>query len=135
MITPITPFQYNNTSSRPKEIQRLKPNIHRTNFQGKCNLEKCKAICCYNVPLPKDLLTKFTNKIVNHVYEIKKLPKNKEYKGKYIFPITNIINEKHNKCPFLTITNRCNIYEHRPQLCKDFGTKRNDNLLICPHQD
>ncbi len=102
-------------------------------FKGKCNIEKCKAICCYHVPIPEDYLKKFADKIVNEVIFTKKLPKG-TYKGKHVLPITNVLSEYENKCPFLTITNKCAIYENRPPLCKEFGTLRKPGL-ICPRQE
>lgn len=37
-----------------------------------------------------------------------------------------------NYCPFLTDSGRCDVYEKRPQICQEFGTKIEDPRNICP---
>jgi len=39
-----------------------------------------------------------------------------------------------NYCPFLTVRGRCNVYEHRPPICKEFGTEIQNPLNICPEK-
>ena len=107
MITPI----YNNLQVK---------NINFTAKQKVCNIFKCKAYCCMNAPLPLDLLEIHKKDIVNPVLEISPIGK---VKGEFFgIPITNLTDFLNNKCPFLTQTNKCNIYENRPQLCREYGT-------------
>ncbi len=95
-------------------------NVNFTARHKVCNVLKCQADCCKNAPLPLDLLDIYKTKIVNPVITIKPLG---FAKGKLFgFPITNLRNLMENKCPFLTPTNTCNIYENRPQICKEYGT-------------
>lgn len=37
-----------------------------------------------------------------------------------------------NYCPFLTENGRCDVYEKRPPICQEFGTKMEDTRNICP---
>lgn len=39
-------------------------------------------------------------------------------------------NYKDNKCPFLRADYKCNIYDHRPTICRRFGDGSHQ-LLIC----
>lgn len=80
----------------------------------KCDVSRCHAGCCYNVPMPKQLLSAFHKRIVNLVLYKEHL------NGDMILPYTdNDVNK--NKCPFLTERFKCNIYEYRPEICKKFG--------------
>ncbi len=104
------------------------------NFQGRiCNVEKCKANCCYHVPIPRDILRKFADKVVNPIIATKPMGFNKKFGGRNVLPFTDL-NPYKNKCPFLTLTNRCNIYEDRPALCKLFGSSKRADLT-CRHQE
>ena len=38
-----------------------------------------------------------------------------------------------NYCPFLNTKARCNVYEQRPPICREFGTKTN-KINICPEK-
>ena len=104
---------------------RINSNLQtkNVNFYGSpklCNIFKCKANCCKNAPLPLDLLEIHKDKIVNTVAFTKPMGL---VDGKlWGFPVTNIKNLFENKCPFLTKANRCNIYEHRPKICREYGT-------------
>lgn len=90
----------------------------------KCDISKCKAQCCYNVPLPKSYLTALKNRIVNPVKEIIVMDDTK-----MCYPITDH-NPDLNKCPFLTENCKCNIYDRRPPICRRFGDG-SEPLLTC----
>ena len=79
----------------------------------KCRVSKCNACCCYNIPFEADELERFRDRIVNPV--LFTLPQ-----GTATVAFTN---EKPalNRCPFLRRDFRCNIYEHRPDVCRKFG--------------
>lgn len=79
----------------------------------KCKLHKCKAYCCYNVPFENNELETYKDYIVTPYFDTYNL-------GHAIVPITNAVWNK-NKCPFLKDNLRCNIYDHRPELCRQMG--------------
>jgi len=85
------------------------------------DIEKYQAKCCYNVPIPKNILSKFEDKIVNPIIATKNLGFSKKLGERNILPFTDL-NPYKNKCPFLTATNSCNIHDDRPALCKFFGS-------------
>lgn len=114
-----------------------------------CYIPKCKARCCSGAPLPETLI-KFVNKdkIVRPILMTFPAPKNNPYCENAVIPITKpienyIIKSKkridgrrvfeldtnkvfadpYNFCPFLNTKGRCNIYEQRPAVCRDFGKK------------
>lgn len=90
----------------------------------KCDVTKCQASCCYNVPLDKGYLTAFRKKIVNPVV-------NKEPIGGRNYLVFTNENPAKNKCPFLRADCRCNIYNDRPKICRDFGTTQGEKFLHC----
>lgn len=79
----------------------------------KCRLHKCKAACCYNIPFEEGELVRYADKIVNPL--------------KFTMPLgpgTVAFTDEEpmrNKCPFLRSDCRCNIYDHRPRVCRLFG--------------
>ena len=81
--------------------------------------------CCYNVPLPKSLLTSLKNRIVNEFNEVMELDSGLSEKIKTVYAFT-----KDMKCPFLKQNNTCNIYDRRPKICREFGISDN-KLLQC----
>ena len=86
---------------------------------SKCRTHKCKAACCYNIALPIGVLTQFTDKIITPAISTELMPFNPEFPpSEYVFTSRNI---GRNKCPFLRADYKCNIYEHRPSLCRRFG--------------
>lgn len=89
----------------------------------KCDVNVCKAACCYNVPMNKSYLSVYRKKIVNPVIRV-------ETMGDKVVPITNNDLGK-NKCPFLTEKCKCNIYKSRPDVCVKFGT--GDGFLNCTY--
>jgi Fe-S-cluster containining protein len=87
----------------------------------KCHSD-CKAMCCSNVPLPKNLL-KRNKKLFNEPVL--------RYEPLYdaVIPIT-----KSGKCPFLNKDYSCAIYKWRPAVCRLFGTEVHENMK-CPYMD
>lgn len=91
----------------------------------KCDILKCKAACCYNVPLDKRLINVYKKRVVNEILRYQ------DVGGKVVIPITNV-NVELNKCPFLQPNCRCAIYEQRPPICRDYGTNpKNLKIIEC----
>ena len=80
----------------------------------KCRIYKCKAKCCYNIPFENNELEKYADKIVNPVLET-----SNHYGAQIAFTAYDVMK---NKCPFLRADYKCNIYEHRPDICRKFGS-------------
>ena len=90
----------------------------------KCRPQRCKAQCCYNIPFDDGELEKYADKIINPVlitvplgpghvaFTVMPKAMTKEAMGEAM---------KNNKCPFLKHDCTCNIYEHRPDVCRKFG--------------
>lgn len=102
-------------------------------MKAKCDTSKCKAACCYNVPMPKGFFSAYRKKIVT---PYKRLIEQQacDDNGKLLY--LPIVSEKwsENKCPFLRDDYKCNIYEVRPWICRNFGTPPEGNkskLLHC----
>ena len=94
----------------------------------KCRLYKCKAACCYNIALPIGMLEEFADKVVNKVVRTTPMPFNPEFP-----PSVRVETSERtfdNKCPFLRADCKCNIYEHRPPICRMFGDGSHP-LLTC----
>lgn len=104
----------------------------------KCDVKRCKAACCYNVPLEKGFLTAYKKKIVNPVIELKAFTKKENavnFKSVMERPQYLMITDKDikkNKCPFLRDDFKCNIYDSRPALCRKFGTS-DERFLNCSY--
>jgi len=79
----------------------------------KCQLHKCQARCCYNIPFENHELERFSSAIVNPVLFIAPL-----HGAMVAFTAPNY---KDNKCPFLRKDFKCNIYDQRPEICHLFG--------------
>lgn len=79
-----------------------------------CPTNTCKAQCCYNIPFDNQELLAFKDKIVNPVLSVLYLDK------LTTLAVTNH-DPKLNKCPFLNNDCKCNIYSHRPDICRKFG--------------
>lgn len=95
---------------------------------SKCRTHKCHAACCYNIALPIGMLSQFADKIVNEVIDTTPVPYNPEFPpSEYV---STSLNPQTNKCPFLRADYKCNIYEHRPLLCRRFGDGSHP-LLTC----
>lgn len=91
----------------------------------RCDLKRCQAECCYNVPIPKKMLSAYRKKIVNPVIRVVDAGRSgKVEKMDFVIPQTDEEITK-NKCPFLRKDCRCNIYPNRPYLCRIFGDETN----------
>lgn len=90
-------------------------------MKPKCDVSKCFAACCYNVPHTK--FTLFTNKkrIVTPYKRLIEQEACDNESRKLFLPITDE-DLKKNKCPFLRDDFKCNIYNQRPWICRVFGT-------------
>lgn len=107
-----------------------------------CDVSKCHAACCYNVPMEKGFLSVYKKKIVNPVkglgmYEdMDKTAYRRTKMGNWgrasYLTITNG-DPAENKCPFLRDDCKCNIYEHRPAVCRRFGVTPGEPLLHCEY--
>lgn len=86
----------------------------------KCKFHKCKAVCCYNVPLPPYLPERFADKIVNHIKFAVAIKEINPTFGEGVIYFTDEDSSK-NRCPFLTKALKCNIYADRPTICRRFG--------------
>ncbi len=84
---------------------------------------KCKAECCSDLtPLPKGLIDKHQEKVVNCSIEKKEVYNE------------SVINTTGNgRCIFLREDMRCNIYDDRPELCRKFGDETHP-MLFCSWQ-
>jgi len=69
----------------------------------------CTGNCCGIVPLPKETVKQFEHLQQREVTEVL------EYAG-MIIPITDGLH-----CVFLDSNYQCVIYEHRPDVCKNYG--------------
>lgn len=97
---------------------------------SKCRTHKCKAECCYNIALPMGMLTQFADKVVTPVISTEPMSFNPEFPpSEYVFTSHDI---ERNKCPFLRTDYKCNIYEHRPAICRKFGDGSHP-LLTCQY--
>lgn len=92
-------------------------------FDCKKAIEKgiCKGDCCGPVPLKKEVVKKFEHLAQREVKEVV------EFSDTEVFPITEDL-----MCVFLDQNLQCVIYDHRPDVCRNFGTT-DDVRLQCPH--
>lgn len=97
---------------------------------SKCKVHKCHAACCYNIVLPVGMLEQFADKIVNKVISTGPMPFNPEFPLSVMVETSNSVRE--NKCPFLRQDYKCNIYAHRPLICRKFGTGGHP-MLTCKY--
>ncbi len=97
---------------------------------SKCRTYKCHAACCYNIVLPIGLLEQFADKIVNKVISTAPMLYNPEFPPSVTVETSENIAD--NKCPFLRADYKCNIYEHRPLICRKFGSGEHP-MLVCKH--
>lgn len=103
-------------------------------MKSKCDISKCHAACCYNVPHSK--FTLFTNKkrTVNQYSHLLEQEACDNEGRKLFLPVVSTDSNK-NKCPFLREDCKCNIYGNRPWLCRVFGTPppdiRKSKFLKC----
>lgn len=115
-----------------------------------CYIPKCKAICCASAPIPEKLYHILKPKEVRKTIIPFIAPQNNHYCKDAIVTITSLkaleyagkMPDGHNMwkvnlyaadnyCAFLKKNYKCNIYDNRPPICRDFGSKKD---LPCPHQ-
>lgn len=99
---------------------------------SKCRTHKCHAACCYNATLPVGFIDRFAKKIVNPVISQLKLPLSDNVPERSELVYTSFVCDD-NKCPFLRADCKCNIYEHRPLICRKFG-EGGHPMLICRYR-
>lgn len=97
----------------------------------KCRTYKCHAACCYNIVLPIGMLEQYADKIVNKVVATSPMPYNPEFPPSEMVGTSD--NPPDNKCPFLRPDYKCNIYEHRPLICRKFG-EGGHTMLVCQYR-
>ena len=78
----------------------------------KCKTYKCKARCCYNVPFDGGELSLYKDRIVNPIIVITPV-----FNRNALLAWTSK-DPMSNRCPFLRADLKCNIYEHRPAICR-----------------
>lgn len=109
-----------------------KNNVVSFSGNPRCLIKKCKADCCYNAPIPRYMLDIYKDKVVNPVHGYYKIGDIPSQGGLQVIPITNLFNKIRNKCPFLTKECKCNIYDNRPQICREYGTSKDkSSTLYC----
>lgn len=103
-------------------------------------LSKCKAVCCGPVPLEVNLVEKNRHKLVRPIIE-EKFFEGPVMEENSFSDLKNVktaemvlMTSEGNYCPFLTEDYKCNIYEDRPFVCKEFG-KETHPLMRCSFQD
>lgn len=84
--------------------------------------EICKADCCGIVPIDNVVWKSNQEKIITSPLEVLEMDVED---FKVVFPITQSAN-----CCFLTEDYKCNIYNLRPKICREFGAHPK---LQCPH--
>lgn len=92
----------------------------------------CKSVCCHNICLPVWVLDDYADKIVTPVIERTPLPPSRNIPVPSELIFTNMDFDR-NKCSFLCDDYKCNIYEHRPTICRKFG-KGGHPLLVCRYR-
>lgn len=95
-------------------------NIYGTNSKTWNCIENCNAECCGVVPIPTQKYRIFKRKIKKKIREI------------MILRDHTVLMTEDCSCPFLDDNHKCSIYEHRPMICKLYGTS---NKLPCPYVD
>ena len=98
---------------------------------SKCKTYKCKAVCCSNIVLPIGMLEQYADKIVNKVIATSPMLYNPEFPPSEMVETSD--NPASNKCPFLRADYKCNIYEHRPLICRKFGNGGHP-MLVCQYR-
>ena len=114
-----------------------------------CLIPVCKARCCASAPQQTIWLNNMEvfepDKFIRKIFAKIPAPNNNPYCRDAVIPVTKplesyplkvqkingkkvyvldeneILKDEKNYCPFLTVYGRCNIYERRPQVCRDFG--------------
>jgi len=92
----------------------------------------CHAECCSDsAPLPRDLITRFADKVINAPIEIiedkDEVSVFENEEPSYLYKTAMGI------CMFLNTDYSCNIYESRPTICRKFGDETHP-FLCCTVQ-
>ena len=107
---------------------------------------KCKACCCAPTPMPKEIFERNRDKIARLVIEelyfngpLLDEESFKNPRGVLEGPMVVAVGEPdlgetNQRCPFLTKEWKCNIYEDRPFVCREFG-KESHLMMKCRFQD
>jgi Fe-S-cluster containining protein len=92
--------------------------------QFDCNKQhpKCKAICCGCITFDKALWERNQDKVVKEPVQVLSTPDNTQ-----VFPIT-----KDMRCSFLREDLHCNIYDERPDVCREYGNESSLDMS-CPY--
>ncbi len=125
----------------------------------KCDLEKCKALCCKNLKKMEEVDYSPDDARIIHLvvkpedYGLKLFPHEKEHLEKLakklgiklVLKTLSIVITKdykplildyfldHNDCPFLNNHNECRIYPDRPLICRKFPLIDENSISdICP---
>lgn len=99
--------------------------LKRTGIGMKSICKGCGK-CCYNVPLPKDLVSATRNRVVTKPSGWQLVSEDESLK-----PMVVGITED-GRCPYLTENNICNIYDKRPWICRKFGEVEDEgDFLYC----
>lgn len=85
----------------------------------KC-IDGCKSECCGIVPMPIQTYNTFKRRVKKKIVDIMKL-------NGHVVLMTDDMS-----CAFLDNNYRCSIYDHRPMICKIYGTTEK---LPCPYID
>ena len=83
-----------------------------------CNLSECGARCCGPVPMDTGLIQKYKNLI------------NKNAHIKNLGDIALCYDKSNLACGFLNDEKKCKIYVDRPDICKMFGDKHHNILIL-----
>ena len=107
---------------------------------------KCKAACCGPFPIHNELWDRLKHKAVRPIVSIKRFittvltkdfveGKIDAEQAEHVFVETELDLElKCHRCPFLTYDYKCNIYEDRPFVCREFGSESHP-MMKCGYQD
>lgn len=98
----------------------------------KCDISKCHASCCYNVPMPKGYFSVYKKKVITPWKRLIEHGRGNNGEMLYVAVVDEDFHK--NKCPFLRDDYKCNIYDKRPWICRVFGTPPkgcNSRFLQC----
>jgi hypothetical protein len=91
-------------------------------FDCKKQHPKCKAICCGCMDFPKEFWERHQDKVVREPIKIIEDSSNTR-----VLPIT-----ASGYCSFLMDDYQCNIYEDRPNVCREYGNESSIDMS-CPY--
>lgn len=86
-------------------------------MKKKCDVKRCKAGCCGPVPIPNEVLHEYANLIQREITHQIAFDEH-----------STIVTDQNAVCAFLTPDYRCAIYDHRPQICRMFGSRSHPDL-------